>query len=359
MRCLFRRWSEVPVVNSMGRSQMNRVATEVTVGGLHDSVFSLRKDHNGYRPVFPLGNIFGSCPYDCTFCNVKATTAVSPEQAKGRFTALLSEYLGQIDGPYHPVIYNQGNVTSAREFPRRLLDEILEQFRSDERVLYVSLNSRERDATPRTLAYLERKELPFAIHFILGIESFSERTPTILGKDTSGELTRFVQKLRCYNTKASNVRKRRQYAFGLDVNLLFLPELYLAPYARRTGNVQTIRNGIEKDLICLLEGCVADVPVQINIHPYSRVESLPYEDANLALLVPLLPTLQQHIDRLNEARSRCPSHLFVGMEGNGYSSVFWEEQKRKWASVLSTFNETGQTVELPSLEEERGSSRRI
>jgi len=94
--------------------------------------------------VFPLGNSLGRCPYDCVFCNVKATRLVDPREALDRFETLWDQYRAVIDGPYHPVVYNQGNGTNPRELAPAVLDHVLEAFRGDSRVAFLSLNSRRR-----------------------------------------------------------------------------------------------------------------------------------------------------------------------------------------------------------------------
>ncbi len=325
----------------MGSASTTTSAIHAAAPGANGGVFSLRKDRTGYRPVFPLGNNLGRCPYDCAFCAIKATDVVGPDEAGARFDRLLATYHTHIDGPYHPLIYNQGNVTNEREFSRQLLDEILERFRTDERVQYVSLNSRERDATPEVLAYLAQKDLPYPIHFIFGAESFSKRASHVFGKETSGELDRFVAKLRDHNAEGPSDRAGRPYAFGLDVSLVFLPELYLAPGADRSANGAAIAGGVEADVVCLLDAIGSDVPFEINLHPYCRVDALPYLDAGLELLVPAFPVLQRHIARHNADRARRPSHVFVGIEGPGYSSEFWRRQRAEWGPFLRRFNERG------------------
>ena len=54
--------------------------------------FTLRKDHNGYRPVFAMGNTLGLCPHDCKFCSVKTGAKVPVEEIVARFDELFVLY---------------------------------------------------------------------------------------------------------------------------------------------------------------------------------------------------------------------------------------------------------------------------
>lgn len=308
---------------------------------MQDQIFSLRRDRNGFRPVFPLGNVLGLCPYDCSFCGVKTTERVTVAQVKRRFDELCAVYSGQIDGDYHPVIYNRGNVTNPREFPPELLSYVLERFRFDSRMVYISINSREMDATEEFLALLAGHHLSFPVHFIFGLESFSDRMPALMGKNTTGELGRFVDKLRPYNSAGRDLVDAGQYVFGLDVNLVCMPELYLPETQTRDGNERTILRGIESELALVLSECPREVPIQVNLHPYHRVESLPFDDLGLDVIFAALPRLQSRLDEYNRWNSGPPVHLFVGVEGPGYQTEFWRMQREKWGNLLAVFNETG------------------
>ncbi|UCG58875.1 MAG: hypothetical protein JSU70_05045 [Phycisphaerales bacterium] len=309
--------------------------------------FTLRKDQNGYRPVFPLGNTLGRCPHACTFCSVKTGKKVTFEEAVARFEELLASHCREIDGPYHPVIYNRGNVTNPREFPTELLDHVLNTFNADRRVSYVSLNSREQYMTSELLEYLVDKHLSYAIHFIIGIESFSDRAPRVLGKDTAGELDRAIQKLKPFNKEYGRQCTGRDYIFGLDVNLVFLPELYLGPSRRRQqASFGETGLGFEQDLAKLLEAIDPEVPTEINVHPYAKVDALPYDDVDLEVLVRMLPDLAHLVAEHNSALGAYETHLFVGVEGDGYSTERQRCQIHKWKSYIDEFNRAGRCQTL-------------
>lgn len=295
--------------------------------------FRVRRDRIGYRPVFALGNTLGRCPMACTFCSVQARSRTSPNEARVRFEAQLCAYLPYLDGPYHPLIYNQGNVTNPAEFPHELLDHVLERFRSDTRVRFVSVNSRERFATPDLLRWMADKCLPFPVHFIFGQESFSLRTGDVLEKHVDGELGRFRDKLLPFNTK--------EPTFGLDVSLLYLPELHLRPGETRSDQPDAGIVGLERDLRTLLLEVLPDIPLEVNIHPFTRVAGLPWDDVDLARLVGALPRLQKVVNEHGLCPRASTANLFLGAEGIGYDTPTWRMALMRWRKAIDTFNVTG------------------
>jgi hypothetical protein len=276
-------------------------------------VFPLRRDRNGWRAVYKLGNELGSCPFQCRFCGVRRSPRVTSDENVSLFNQFHAQYLATIDGPYHAAIFNRGNVTSAAEFSPNTLSHVLETFARDDRVTYVSLNARESTATAECLDSLAARELPFPIRFIFGQESFANKAWLLLGKDTRGELERFIAKLRPYNEATASQRVIRRYEFGMNVNLVFLPELYLKPGESRDGNEARIAAGIADDLRQLLARSDPLVPMEVNIHPYYPVESLPYEKADLFMLLRILPSLQRLVEDHNRYPDSCQTHLFVGV----------------------------------------------
>ena len=298
--------------------------------------FSLRYDRNGLRPVFALGNTQGRCSYNCRFCGVKSTHKTTKAESKQLFHNQWSRYQPMLDTTYHPTIYNKGNITNPAEFPRELLFYILNHFRKDERVAYVSLNSRERDADEELLRQLIQCNYPFRIHFIFGLESASSKSTQILGKDTTDELELFTQKISFFNRQTS-----RQPSFGLDVNLVFLPELYLHDGEQREGQDEAIQQGLEQDVRHILSLATPQVPIQINIHPYYHVAALPFAHADLKLLVSTLPRLQSIINTYNSQKNTDPIHLFIGNEGKGYTTEYWQKQLQDWGDIIEQYNTSG------------------
>lgn len=304
--------------------------------------FTLRRDQNGLRIVFMLGNEQGYCSYQCEFCNVKRSPKISAEENIRLFDKQYARYRYLIDGPYHPLVYNKGNVTNPSEFSRATLDYVLESFTHDARIQFVSINSREGSATTEVLEYLASRNFKFPIHFILGLESFSATTKEILGKDTMGELQRFIDKLRPYNQRDN---QSSSYTFGLDVNLLFLPELYSESKDLGKDDCPGTEKGLQNDLDNILKQADPSVPIEINIHPFCCLDFLPFQNAELETLIRTLPGLQAMVDRHNKQRlATRPVHIFVGIEGKGYNSELWLAQIQQWGSTIDHFNQTGKII---------------
>lgn len=304
--------------------------------------FPIRKDHHGLRVVYNLGNELGDCPFRCTFCNVGRSPKTSSEANIAEFDRLHARFQPFIKAPYHPLIYNQGNATSEVEFSRPTLNHVLSTFSHDPRVRFISLNSRERSTSPAILEELAQQNLPFPVHFILGIESVSPRAKTLLGKDTKGEMERFLAKLAPYNSKDQNCDQTKAYTFGIDANLVFLPEFYLDEGEGRAGNEEKIASGFLDELENLLSLIDGSVPVEINLHPYSRVETLPFPSCDLDFFMAVLPRLQQAVRKHNGDHTTRATHIFVGIEGEGYIEEAIRVQKEKWESRIDSFNYTGE-----------------
>lgn len=276
--------------------------------------FSVREDHNGLRPIFCIGNELGGCPIGCTFCNMpKDGKPVLSEENIRSFDEQYANFKPILTKKYHPLVYNGGNIANQRECSREVLDHILSEFNKDENVAYVSINSREMFINNDLLDYLSKKELNFPIYFILGIESFSERTEEVLGKKSKGEFDRLVEKLKKYNQDGG----RR--ILGVDVNLLFLPELYLDEGEQREGNDLKIKSGLLSDVRKVLSMTDQGVPIEINIHPFNKIETLPYKSVDVEGLLSIIPEIEELLSE-NNRRGESSVNLFVGVEGAGYET---------------------------------------
>ena len=309
-------------------------------------VFPLRVDRNGYRPVYKLGNEGGNCSFGCKFCGVGKSVKITSAENIATFDALHAKYLTEIKGPYHPAIFNRGNVTDSKSLSLATLDHILGVFERDKRVTYLSLNSRESTATTEVLGRLVDRNLPFPIHFIYGQESFSESAQRILGKNNRGEMEQFMQKLKCRNQAYQPHDGGKRYQFGLDVNLVFLPELYLQAGESRKNNETRIAEGLADDLRRLLVRTDPLVPVEVNIHPYYEVAALPYEKADLLQLLRILPTLQRIVEEYNRKPHMYRTHLFLGVVFvvEGANEVSDSRQTKKLFQLqqaIDAFNRTG------------------
>jgi len=298
--------------------------------------FSLRKDQCGQRPIYYLGNELGDCPHNCTFCDVGHSQKVTAADNIELFFELHKQFMRLIEGPYHPLIYNQGNITNPLEFSESSLQRILQEFNKDPRIGYVSLNSRSCYITHALLRLLISYDLTFPIHFIFGLESFSDRAKVLFGKNTTGDIHQLIDILRPYN-QSTGGKIRGDYRFGLDVNLVFLPEMYLKEGESRAGNEQAIAAGMRWELEQLLSSIDPSVPVEINLHPYYAVEKLPFESIDLSFFMNELPALQALVNKHNQINTDRRTHLFVGLEGGGYD----QNHLLNWVGQVEKFNATG------------------
>ena len=218
---------------------------------------------------------------------------------------------------------------------------ILDQFNNDTRVTYVSINSRLKYATHKLLRSLMAQNLSYPIHFIFGLETLSPQIANILGKKNSGEFQRFITRLRSYN-QANKSKHQGSYNFGLDVNLVFLPEIYLANNEKRAGNEIKIARGMKEELEQLLSLIDPLVPIEINLHPYYKVQELPYESLDLEFFMQQIPVLQAIIDKHNHLEPEKQTHLFIGMEGGDYSQPAYQARLPRWKEQIDIFNATGE-----------------
>ena len=308
--------------------------------------FPLRVDCNGYRPVYKLGNEGGDCRFGCRFCGVGRSPQVTSAANIALFDALHAKHLAELTGSYHPAVFNRGNVTDPEAFSLDTLNHILEVFEQDGRVSYLSLNSRESTAATEVLDRLAARNLPFPIHFIFGQESFSQSAPRILGKSNRGEMERFVRKLKRYNMGRRLGGDRKAYVFGLDVNLVFLPELYLEMGESREGREAKIAEGLANDVRKLLGHIDPLVPLEMNLHPYYEVAPLPYKRADVCQLLRILPPLQVIVDEHNRKPAAHSTHLFVGVvffeDGGEQPSASDRARKLHWLQqTVDEFNRTG------------------
>src|SRR5688572_17818520 len=89
-------------------------------------VFLIRADRAREMVVFRLGNEFGPCPFSCKFCGVGNSPKVTAGENRRRFDQLYAEYSPKILERYTAAIFNEGNVTHAKEFSQETLSYVLE-----------------------------------------------------------------------------------------------------------------------------------------------------------------------------------------------------------------------------------------
>lgn len=300
--------------------------------------FPIRKDLYGLRYVFFLGNEGGDCKYRCTFCEIGKSNKVSTEYNIALFERLYKNYLERINGKInHPLIYNRGNVTDEKAFSRKNLKHILERFNNNSKITHLSINSREKEVTEEFIEFIMQMNLSYPIHFILGKESFSEKTYRIIGKNSKGEFESLINKLIPFNDDKfiSNCRK---YNFGIDCNLLFLPELYIG-VTDRIQNKNGIELGFINDIKKAIDYSSFNVPLTINLHPYYKVKSLPFENADVAHFIEILPNINELVKNHNK-ESKYKASIFIGFRGLKTGNEEIDKQLDEWNQIFNKFNET-------------------
>lgn len=302
--------------------------------------FPIRRDTYGLRYIFFLGNEGGDCKYRCTFCEIGKSTKVSSEYNITLFENLHKDYLGQTNGELnHPLIYNRGNVTDEKAFSRKTLKHILERFIHSSNITHLSINSREREVTEEFIGFILQMNLPYPVHFILGQESFSKKTFRTIGKNSIGEYERLTEKLVPFNQN-KNLTGNKGYNFGVDCNLLFLPEIYEGVTERKLDKKE-IENGFINDVKMTLEYSSSDIPLTINLHPYYKVKSLPYENADIAHFIEILPKVAE-IVKLHNKKSKFEASMFVGFRGLKTGNEKLDKQIDSWKNYFDNFNETNE-----------------
>ena len=301
--------------------------------------FPLRKDRYGYRYVFFLGNEGGNCKYQCRFCEIGKSNAVDSTYNIMLFDYLYNDFKLKLrNETTHPLLYNRGNITDEKSCSRKTLTHILNKFKSDTNIHHLSINSREKEADANFMDYIMNFKLSFPIHFILGQESFSSKTTEIIGKNTVAEFDSLVKKISLYNY----ISDSKTYIFGIDVNLLFLPELYIGN-AKRKGNEVDIFAGLHKDIDYAINTSTDSFPLTININPYYKVNTLPYENADIEHFISLLPPISEHIYEINKNR-RFEVSVFVGFRPVKMFDNLHNKEIVEFESVIDEFNEMQKAV---------------
>lgn len=309
----------------------------------HESAFlSERVDHDGIREVLVIDNErVGGCPFQCEGCGVKGEAKiVSAEENKARIGQVVDQFAlkltehkaGYSEQGYHLCIYNFGNVTDKKELSKDNFYFLLQRLSAlDPLPEYVSINSRGDFVDEELLSDIAAKQLPYRVHFILGVETFTERGQAIYGKKNIGmEADTMVATIQHYN-------KEHGTNFGMDINLVFLPEFYLAENDSRAGHETEIQSGFSADVQRLLNYGDQGMPIRINLHPYYKSttgKALPYTgvDQQFGLF------MQSVAGALTQLDHKQDIVIFVGVEDSGYQTAGWKEQLAIWGGAIQRIN---------------------
>lgn len=306
--------------------------------------FQLSRDAFGIRETISLDNESG-CPFKCTGCGVwKDPIIVSSEENRhtiGRENSKLKKLRQEHASEYakhgsHVIVYNSGNVMNKRELSEENLRYLLTSLNQLEAMpSIVALNTRGLFVTHEVLDQLTSIRLGYRIDFNFGLETRTLRGKAIYGKpNIDGEFTALFSTVRAYNEK-------NDAGFGLMVNFVFLPESYLLAGEARENAKEKIHDGFVSEIKTFMEE-YADhgVPLRLNLHPFYRVNGIPFADSNLddfmSAATDVLHLLAQTNPGISEKRMRVSA--FVGVQDNGYSSESWKNQIKFWQTRIDHLN---------------------
>ncbi len=313
------------------------------VSELQEKFEETRMDADGIRDVLVIGNERrGGCPFKCQGCGVQgeavqvdtgANAQIISEQIDEMRRKLESNPTEYQEHGYHLCIYNNGNVTNPKELSAENLTLLL--YRINELVpppKYVSLNSRGPFINEKGLQDLQNLGLKYDIHFILGVETFTEKGMEIYGKRGIGEETeRMFTTINEFN-KANGTR------FGMDVGFVFLPEFY----ADDREDKPAIEQGFLDDVEGFTEKYVGrETPIMINVHPFYPMPNLPWK-STASCFDTLMEAVIKFESEVQARNASLPEYLrasvFIGLNDSGYETPEWLAARSKWQADIDRIN---------------------
>ncbi|MDP1884185.1 MAG: hypothetical protein Q8L10_02350 [Candidatus Moranbacteria bacterium] len=313
-----------------------------------DFGFKEKIDADGIREIITIGNERrGGCPFSCPGCGVHdevflvsdSSNRMYMQEALNILKIKLSQRREQFKANgYHPCIYNQGNTTNKEELSRDNLAFLLRGLSElDPLPEYVSLNSRGAFIDSELLDEINRLGLPFGVHFIIGVESLTDKGSAMYGKkNIAQEIAKLFSVL-----QDSNRRPGQKQLFGIDAGFVFLPEFYLAEGETRQDK-EKVKQGFISDVEVFIDQYVGKgVPARINLHPYYKIPSLPQEDSCEAFtefmtgVMALIVELRQ-INKKSSPEEKAA--LFIGLQDSGYGTDKWKDVFAVWGDVVDRLN---------------------
>lgn len=290
--------------------------------------FKPRQDQDGTRLIISLSNEKG-CPHKCRGCGVhKDVRIVSRQTNRRTISEEITRLAKATTAPYHIIVYNSGNVASPEELSRENLNYLLELLdKLDPKPTMVSLNTRGLYITDELLDNISALNLSYRVNFNFGVETLTRRGMKIYGKPgIDEELHQAFTILRDYNQTHTK-------QFGLMINFVYLPEVYLEEDQPREGFVQEISSFVE-------DYVDKGVPIRINLHPFYQVDGLAYRDSSLDDLMKTIPEIQRILDSKNEAVAEQAMRvsLFIGVQDRGYETDGWKTQIQRWQPMIDRIN---------------------
>lgn len=328
--------------NPEGLKPTEKIIKDPSLAKLQDN-FAMRFDADGIRDVMVIGNERPKgCPFKCQGCGVheealivddKANQQVIINQVNNIEQRLVSRANEYNEVGYHICIYNYGNVTNHEELSienlELLLNKINDLMPSPK---YVSLNSRGHFINEKTLSHLIGLGLKYNIHFILGVETLTEKGGKIYGKpNMDAEVASLFGVINEFNEK-------NKTNFGVDAGFVFLPEYYSDD---RTDK-DKVAQGFLDDVGGFIEKYVGQkTPVLINIHPFYEISGIPYKSTaeSFNTLMESLIKLEAIIKTKNLSLTEdLRASFFIGLNDSGYETPEWKQAKLKWQADIDRIN---------------------
>jgi|GEM_PF-1325990 len=311
--------------------------------------FNERLDSDGIREIISIGNENpGGCPFSCVGCGVHDQVVISSsEDNKKLIDNLINEISLKINKEnfnyqsegYHICVYNEGNVANPKELSWENLEFLLLSINNLEiPPKFISLNSRSVFITREFLEKVNSLGLNYNIHFIMGVESLTERGKNIYGKkNIDKEIEEAFNIIKDFNNDSNNKIK-----YGIDAGFVFLPEFYLDENESRE-NKEKIKNGFEKEIMDFIEKYSnKGVPIRINLHPFYRTTGLSFDDScnSLNEFFKALPEIIKLIQEKNKQiqNEKEKTAIFIGVNGKGYETEEWKEAIKKWEEIILKLN---------------------
>ncbi len=299
-------------------------------------------DKRGIRNVIMIPNEReGGCPFKCKGCGVHNEIVIVKSKENREMTNLqiqrLSEEIKNDKEKYlkghHICFYNNGNLLNPEEFSKDNLYYLLDLVNNlDILPSYISIETRGCFINEKLLNEINKKKLKYDIHFILGVETFIGDQKIYGKKDINKELNQVYS----ITNKINNLEDKNTINWGIDANFIFLPEFY----TKDRNNVDKIRNGFIEDVNYFLDCFTGkNTPTKINIHPFYKVDSLPFESVTkeFDLLFEALTIILELIKQKKYDKKIKPD-FFIGINDSGYENSKWKNILEKYDKKIKKFN---------------------
>ena len=310
-------------------------------------MFAPTRDRYGVRLALVFGNHApgGRCPYyaggKCRHCDIGAGegAAATAESTRQRLAWFQAHYRQVLPEVAHLVLYNSGSLLDPQEMPADLLDEVLAWARSLPALRMVSLETRESALTVSSLRRVaDALGPPRMTRVILGLETSDDhRREKLLAKQMPrAAVTRAVEAV---GSVAADLGTQR---IGSTFNILV------------GGPGTTLSTAVDDALatadFALETGRAANVPVDLNLHPYYRsARGQRHFPAHPRCSLRTVALAASAITR-RVALHVPPAALFIGMvhEGNDREVIPPDRRAEAARDAFTEFNQSQDAAVLLS-----------